>query len=91
MRIFFFIFFSYYGEVDSGNESIGDFFEHYDVLLSELVHSSNFYRAPQIAGKLSYVEQESLRDDGSTGIEDLETNTPENNNFVNRFMKMIHS
>jgi hypothetical protein len=80
-----------FGEVEAGQESIGEFFLRYNEVISELTQSSNFYRAYEIPGKFTPIEREAFIEENQSGIEDLDTNTPENNNFINRFMRYLHN
>lgn len=56
-----------------------------------LKEESNFFRAAEIPGDYSEIEKEALRENDVVGIKDLDSDRPENNSVINKFMKMIHS
>jgi hypothetical protein len=80
-----------FAEVQSGEQSIGEFFIVYNQVISELVQSSNFYRAAEIPGKFTNIEREAFAEENKSGIVDLNTSTPENSNFINKFMRYLHN
>lgn len=79
------------GTVCYNGRSIGEFFEHYNTLLWLLKEESNWFRAPEIPGDYSALEREALVTKEIVGIKDLKSDRPENDNIINKFLKLIHS
>ena len=79
------------GPVCYAGRSIGEFFEHYNTCLWLCKEESNWFRSPEIPGDYSELEKEALRKDEIVGIKDFLTDRPENQSFINKFMKLVHS
>ena len=77
--------------VTYSDKSIGEFFEHYNVLVWLCKEESNYFRAGEIPGDLSPVEEEIEIARRAKGIKDLKAPREENRGFINQWMAILHN
>lgn len=76
--------------MESENQSIGEFFEHYNFLIYLLKENSNLNVSGQVTGPLSSLELSEI-EETVTGVRDLKKVVPENETLVNRLLRYIHN
>lgn len=79
------------GDVTFANKSLGEFFEMYNTVLWLCKEESNSFRAPEIPGDFSPIEEEIVENRRNVGIKDLRVNREENSNIINRWMRALHN
>ena len=79
------------GGVTFADKSLGEFFEMYNTVVWLCKEESNSFRAPEIPGDFSPIEEEVLENRRQVGIKDLQVNREENSSVINRWMRALHN